>query len=65
MAAGFALTGWLVDAVGPGRAFYATVLFSVMAFVVVLAAQKWLSASPAHQAKGAFSQVRCLDAPRQ
>jgi len=43
MAAGFALTGWLVDAVGPGRAFYATVLFSVMAFVVVLGAQKRLT----------------------
>jgi len=44
MAAGFALTGWLVDEVGPKQAFYATVLFSAMAFVVVLAAQRRLSA---------------------
>jgi len=43
MAAGFALTGWLVDEVGPKQAFYATVLFSLMAFLVVLVAQKRLS----------------------
>jgi len=49
MAAGFALTGKLVDTVGPEQAFYATVLFSVMAFVIVLLAQKRLSVSPERQ----------------
>jgi len=43
MAAGFALTGALVDCFGPVQAFHATVAFSLMAFFVVLAAQKRLS----------------------
>jgi len=42
MAAGFALTGKLVDHFGPVQAFYATVLFSVMAFTLVLISQRRL-----------------------
>jgi len=55
MAAGFALTGALVDSVGPEQAFYATVLFSLMAFVVVLVAQRWLSPAPEQQRDGGIS----------
>jgi len=53
MAAGFALTGWLVDEVGPKQAFYATVLFSVMAFVVVVLAQRRLSVDFGRSCDGA------------
>jgi len=49
MAAGFALTGDLVDRFNPVQAFYATTLFSVVAFFVVLLAQRRLSANPNHQ----------------
>jgi len=54
MAAGFALTGKLVDTVGPEQAFYATVGFSLLAFVVVALAQKRLSASPVHMTDDAI-----------
>jgi len=55
MAAGFALTGKLVDTVGPEQAFYATVLFSLMAFLVVALAQKRLSSSPEPQSEAIMS----------
>jgi len=42
MAGGFALTGWIVDKIGPEQAFYITVVYSVMAFMVAWLAQKRL-----------------------
>jgi len=48
MAAGFALTGALVDRFGPMHAFYATTAFSLMAFLIVLLAQTRLAPPPEH-----------------